>query len=208
MTQPLISICIATLYKRAGLLARLLRELHNQIEETAASELVELLVEPDDGQMTTGAKRNKLYAEAKGKYVCSVDDDDWISRWYILELLRAAVFDHDAIAMNGTMTTNGRNEQKWFISKDLPYTSAFDQRRQTVFLRYHNHISCIRREIALQCPFPDKSMHEDSDFALAIHKSGLIKTEAIIGTSWPTFMNDRNCRAELPMYKYLFSSIK
>jgi len=43
----------------------------------------------DKGEKSTGEKRNLLYGMAKGKYVCSIDDDDWVPDTYIYEILKA-----------------------------------------------------------------------------------------------------------------------
>ena len=209
MTKPILSICICTLTQRMGMLAVLLRELSRQIDENNASELVEFCIEEDDGsKFTTGAKRNKNYEKAKGEYVLCHDDDDWPAPYYIKELLEAAKKDCDAIAMNGTMTTDGRQMRRWFISKQNPYIASKDKRGNIIYLRFHNHLSPIKREIAIQFKFPDVSMAEDYAFALAVHKSGLIKTEAVIGTPTSEFIKRYDCMAEKPMYEYRYISKK
>ena len=170
--------------------ASLLRNLEMQRE--LFKDEVEILVRSDNGEVTTGEKRNWLYQNAKGKYVCSVDDDDSVPDYYIEEILRALKPNPDAVAMNGTITTNGKFERKWFISKNNPYTET-RQQGEIVYLRFHNHLSPVRKSIATKFPFPDKSMAEDYEFALAMHKSGLIKTETII---------------KKPMYHYKFITNK
>lgn len=208
MTQPILSICICTLTKRVGLLAVLLRELTRQIEENNATDLVEFCIEEDNGELTTGTKRNKTYEKARGLYVLSHDDDDWPAPYYIKELLEAAKKGCDAIAMNGTMTTDGKQMRRWFISKDNPYIASNDKRGNIIYLRFHNHLSPIKREIATHFKFPDVSMAEDYAFALAVHKSGLIKTEAVIGTPVSEFIRRYDCIAEKPMYEYRYITKK
>jgi glycosyltransferase involved in cell wall biosynthesis len=140
---------------------------------------VEILVEADNRERTTGAKRNMLYQKAAGKYVCSVDDDDDISDTYISDILAAAEEDPDAIGLNGTMSWDGKMHATWDISRNNPYITT--RKTGTIhYLRYHNHLSPIRRTIALQFPFPDKSHGEDYEFATAIHRARAIKIEAKI----------------------------
>ena len=191
MSEPVLSICICTLYERAGMLAVLLRNLSEQAEPFG--DQVEILVEADNREKTTGAKRNILYQAAKGKYVCSVDDDDQVSPWYIEEILKAAERDPDAIAMNGTMTTDGGQPDTWNISLTNPYVTLYKSGGKKHYLRYHNHLSPIRRTAALQFPFPNKSFQEDYEFAKAIHDARAIKTEVKIIP---------------PMYHYKYVSVK
>jgi GT2 family glycosyltransferase len=173
------------------MLAALLRNLSDQAEPFG--DQVEILVEADNGEKTTGAKRNSLYRTAKGRYVCSVDDDDEVSPWYIEEILKAAEQDPDAIAMNGTMSTDGGQLETWEIGRLNPYSTLWKSNRRKHYLRYHNHLSPIRRTIALQFPFPDQYQREDYEFATAMHKAKAIKTEVKIIP---------------PMYHYKYMSCK
>lgn len=175
--QPVLSILICSLYKRAGMLAVLLGNLYDQIEKLGAEEKVEVLVEVDNGEMPTGTKRNILYANATGKYVISHDDDDKPSNFYIEELLKAAESDADCFGMTGFMTTNSGAMVEWEISKDHPYKAVRGEDGKERYLRFPNHITGIRSSIAKQFKFPEIYQAEDYTWALAIHESGLIKTE-------------------------------
>lgn len=188
---PTLSICICSLWSRAGMLASLLRNLEEQANAFPGQ--VELLVEADNGEMPTGTKRNILYQKAIGKYVASVDDDDEPAPYYIGEILKAAASDPDAIAMNGTMTTDGGQPATWDISRLNPYATTWRTGRKAHYLRYHNHLSPIRREIALRFPFPDQYQREDYEFATALHKARAIKTEI---------------KVQKPMYHYRYISKK
>lgn len=165
-----LSILICTLTSRKGYLNNLLQLLHPQITLG-----VEVLVEEDAGQMSTGRKRNLLLSKAKGEYVVFVDDDDWIAPTYVQDILEAAKQNPDAIVFNGIMTTNGRDERKWYISKDYGYEAL-----NGAYYRYPNHIVPIRREIATKFPFMDLTIGEDYAWATAIHNAKLIQTEVKI----------------------------
>jgi glycosyltransferase involved in cell wall biosynthesis len=191
MSEPLLSICICTLHKRIGLLAILMRNLSEQAERFPGQ--VEFVVIDDNGERPTGTKRNAAYKQARGKYVASVDDDDEVSPWYIEEILKAAEQDPDAIAMNGTMTTDGGPADTWDISRNNPYATLSKGGKRRHYVRYHNHLSPIRRTIALQFPFPDVSEREDYAFATTLHKAKAIKTEVKISK---------------PMYHYKYVSQK
>lgn len=167
----------------------LYRELFAQMIDNKASSLVEVIVEGDAGKITTGAKRNILLSKAKGLYTVFIDDDDWVPPYYIEELLKASESRADCFAINGTITTNGGNEKKWYISKDNPYCASKDGHGNEIYLRYPNHITPIKRKIATQVQFPDITRGEDYIWATEIHDRGLIKTEYTI---------------ERPMYEYRF----
>jgi glycosyltransferase involved in cell wall biosynthesis len=191
--QPVVSVLICSLWKRAGMLASLLSNLEEQIERLCVYEEVQIIVRCDNGEIPTGTKRNQLLEEATGKYVVYIDDDDTVPDYYIEEILTASKQDCDAMAINGTMLTNGGDEKKWYISKDNPYTTLLDEKGVEYYLRYQNHISPIKREIANKFKFPDAYQFEDFEWATKIRYSCLIKTEAKI---------------EKPMYIYKFVSLK
>ena len=167
-----LSILICTLPNRIGYLSQLLQVLTPQYVSTNE---VEVLTESDNGSMTTGHKRNLLLKRSTGKYVVFIDDDDMVAPTYVKDILMAAKSNPDAIVFNGIMTTNGRDERKWYISKDYGYEA-----KDGAYYRYPNHIVPIRREIAMAFPFMDIRIGEDYAWATAIHKAGLIKTEVKI----------------------------
>lgn len=167
LPEKTLSILICSLDERKQYLLRLLSILKPQL--TAE---VEVKLNIDNRELSTGAKRNALLQAATGKYVVFIDDDDLVSENYISSILDAAQHDPDAIVFNGWMTTNGKNKKAFSLSKDHPYTVKDD-----VYLRYPNHIVPIKASIAKKFKFPEKTYGEDYEWATQIHKSGLIKTE-------------------------------
>jgi glycosyltransferase involved in cell wall biosynthesis len=121
-----------------------------------------------------GKKRNDLLARAIGKYIVFIDSDDEISPKYLSLILSACEYDADCIGINGKMTTNGYNERKWFISKD--YGHWFE--RGGVYYRTPNHISPVKRELAIQAGFPEVSFGEDAEYSCRLLP--LLQTEVII----------------------------
>jgi hypothetical protein len=193
MTKPILSILICSLYKRAGMLAVLLGNLYDQIEKLGAEDKVEVLVEVDNGEMTTGAKRNILMDQANGIYAVYIDDDDSVPSYYVDEILKAAELDCDAMSINGVISTDGQDEKQWFISKDNPYCASRDANGKEIFLRHQNHISPIKTSISSKFKFMDVFFGEDFEWSTRIKNSGLIRTEAKI---------------ERPMYFYKFVRLK
>lgn len=121
-----------------------------------------------------GKKRNNLLMRANGKYVVFVDSDDHISPNYVALILQQAKANADCIAINGIITTNGGNKQQWFISKS--YKKWFQQ--NGIFYRTPNHISPVKREIALKAMFPEISFGEDAIYSERIYP--YLITEVVI----------------------------
>lgn len=189
----ILSILIPSMYKRTGMLGTMMRNLETQIEGINAQNKVEILCSIDDGEKTTGQKRNELVDQAKGKYVAHVDDDDYVYEYYVSEILRCAEYDCDVMAINGFITTNGANMKQWFISKDLNYCAIRDASGMEIYHRYPNHLAPTKREIAIQVKYPNLTVGEDYAFATELRDRGLIKTEVTI---------------DKPMYLYKFLNNK
>jgi glycosyltransferase involved in cell wall biosynthesis len=186
-----LSILIPTLSERFAQFSVLRKELFRQINGRNTE--VEVLSITDQRQETTGTKRNKLVNQAKGEYVVFIDDDDWPEPCYIDEILKGCATGADCMAISGTITTNGKDLKRWYISIDNPYISSKDAKGNEIYLRYPNHITPIRREHALKIGFPDKTIGEDYDFATRMKEAGLLKSEHTIIH---------------PIYQYRFNSKK
>lgn len=184
----LLSILIPTIKRHRKKFSELAVELSSQIVQGGYHGKVEVIFDSDQ-HATTGLKRNRLLSRATGEYVVFVDSDDAVPEYYISEVINAIESGADCFAINGIHTTNGRNKTQWFISKDNPYSDSHDQHGKRIYLRYPNHITPMKRSIACQVAFPDKTIGEDYDWATEIRNRGLIKTEFKI---------------EKPMYHYRY----
>lgn len=162
----MLSILICSLHSRHEQLEALLKEL---LYQRMDNEQIEIITEIDNKEISTGAKRNILLQRATGKYIIFIDDDDWIEPCYISELLKACESDADCFAMNGWITTNGGNRINWALSKD------YVNHGTTFYYRKTNHITGVKRSIALQAGFPDKSNAEDKWYSDRV--APLCKTE-------------------------------
>ena len=175
----MLSILICTIDGRADMLGNLLSHLKKQCNNN-----VELLV--GYGKESTGAKRQKLIERAKGDYVVFIDDDDWVPDYYVSEMLAGCSSGLDCMAINGIMTTDGLHETKWYLGKDFKNEDRREGNK-TVYYRHTNHITAVKREIALKAGFPNKSNAEDKYYSDRLQ----LKTEYKI---------------ERPMYHYRFST--
>lgn len=154
----ILSILICTLPKRSKMLRSLLYNLNSQIVHG-----VEIITDCSTTD-TTGLKRNKLIARSSGEYVVFIDDDDEVSEKYVLLILSALQTKPDCVATQGIITTNGAQQKEWYISKDFKTWHE----KNGVYYRTPNHISPVKREIALSVGFPDKTIGEDYDYSMGI----------------------------------------
>lgn len=163
-----LSILIATMPSRRDKLANLRQVLDRQLTPE-----VEVITDISMNY-NIGTKRNKLLALASGKYIVFIDDDDLIAFNYVAQILRAIETGSDCIGISGVITTNGTRQMNWYISKE--YLGWFE--RNNVYYRTPNHISPIRRELALQARFPEIAFGEDFEYSMRLLP--LLKSEVKI----------------------------
>jgi hypothetical protein len=137
----------------------------------------EVIVAVDNKEITTGAKRNILLHLASYDYVVMIDDDDKVPDYYVEEFIKAIQSDADCIAINGVYTCDGKNPIKWYLSKNNDNVNT-SKNGKPVYLRTTNHITAVKRELALLAMFPNKSNAEDKSFSEALRPH--LKTEHTI----------------------------
>ena len=164
-----LSILICHLHSRSKSIEKLLSVLKPQLVDE-----VEILVESDGGQLSTGAKRNKLLKRAIGDYIAFVDDDDLVNEDYVSKILKAVKSNPDCCSLQGeiSMTQNDKRIKRIF-KHSIQYDHWFE--KDKIYYRCPNHLNAIKRELALQIKFPDKDTGEDRDFSTRIFP--LLKTE-------------------------------
>lgn len=171
----ILSILICTIPSRQAMFERLLGEVFSQIDKRKATGMVEVLWD-NSMACTTGRKRNHLLTLSKGKYIVFIDDDDEISENY-LELILNALQENpdvDCVGMRGYVTFDGAKRKDWSISIEHKYWHETDKE----YLRTPNHISPVKRSIALLGKFPEISYGEDMEYSKRIFT--YIKTETYI----------------------------
>lgn len=192
----ILSILIPSLYSRHEVLSDLMSVLLNQLSAIQPynthcltsttlpggilryyNESVEIIIFSDNKEYTTGAKRNILLGMANADYVVSIDDDDMVPVYYLKNMVHACQQGADCIAINGIMTTDGKAEIKWRLSKDYDNVTIREG-GENIYLRKTNHITAVKREHALKAMFPNKSNAEDKAYSDAVNK--YLKTEFTI----------------------------
>jgi hypothetical protein len=167
----ILSILICRIPSREQMFNNLSKELNKQI--ASGNYKVEILWSLEG--WPTGQKRNDLVNKAQGEYVCHFDDDDWPSEDYVSSIMKALESKPDAVGFKGWITTNGKNKKEFSISKDLQYKDTVNG-----YERFNNHLSPIKKEIAVQFKFPHCIWQEDYRFAKAVHDAKAIQTEVFI----------------------------
>ena len=170
---------------RLKMFLELLDELNRQILEGGYEKRVKVISNIDNGTMSIGAKRNQLVKAAKldgADYIAFKDDDDWPGLTYIKSLMIGIDLGVDVVGLRGVMTTNGGNPE--IFEHSLSYkaykTNEGVEYPGVKYERYPNHLNCMRLDIAEQFPFPEIDHGEDTAFATAVFKSGLLLTEFMV----------------------------
>lgn len=163
-----LSILILTIPTREKLLMDLLARLKPQID----GHPVEILVNKNSTK-TIGKKRNTLLNRAAGEWIVFIDDDDMVVHGYVSKILKALEQNPDCVGISGMIISKGR-ERQWHISKD--YKEWYE--KDKVYYRSPNHISPIRRSIAISVGFPDINYGEDAAYSKGLLP--LLKTEVKI----------------------------
>ncbi len=178
------SILICSLTFREGYLARLLDGLIPQLTPD-----VEILINCDRAEKSTGRKRQELIVQASGDYIAFIDDDDLVPPYYIEKVLKAIESNPDYVGFQLHLISEGIMQKPVYHS--IKYQGYYDD--DTGFYRDITHLNPIKRSIALQFPYQDRLIGEDAFWSKAVRESGLVKSEEYI---------------EQPMYCYYYSRNK
>ncbi len=166
--NPLLSILVCTINKRASLFEQLDKKIRNQLTiET------EYLVNLDDGKLSIGNKREELKLQSTGKYIVYIDDDDHISKNYVKNILSVIKnYEPDAIGIKCIYTVNFK-QKSYFVSTN----NTSELTAKGIHCRPIGHLNPVKREIAIKAPFPDLYYGEDRKYSNEIKP--FIKTEVL-----------------------------
>lgn len=156
------------------MLLSLLEEIKRQAEPLEQ----EIEVITNDSEHSVGRKRNDLLRQAKGEYVCFIDDDDAISNDYISEMVNGCLSGKDCVSLRGVITFDGGTPE--LFEHSLKYDKWSTTNNDIKYERYPNHLNAIKASIAKQFAYPQINFGEDHDWSTQVHKSGLIKSEHYI----------------------------
>lgn len=168
-----LSILIATMGRRNSKFAELLRLLNPQVQEFNGE--VEVVAYWNNGELPIGEVRKALIEEAKGKYICFIDDDDKVSKDYCRRILEVLKTSPDYVGFKVAFFDNGKEMPPVFHS--IKYTHWHQDERG--YYRGVTHLNPIKRSIAIQGDFgTDRTAGEDAKWARSV--TPLVKTEEYI----------------------------
>lgn len=171
MSTPRLSVLVPSLTKRGQFLSRLLDQLSTQNADCLKQ--TEILVSIDNGVKSVGQKRNELMQAATGEYVVYADDDDEVMLGYMFLIFHGIKEGADHIGITMSFKRDGANEE--IIKHSIGHVW---ENKDGIILRSATHLCPIKREIALQVKFPDKSFGEDKEWAELINP--LLRSEYLV----------------------------
>ncbi len=188
---PKLSILICSLQRRALFLDRLMQCLRPQLAE---HDDIEILTQIDNGEISIGAKRNELLQKATGSYVAYIDDDDRVADDYVSSILSAIERAPDVIGFPLLVSTDEMKVEYGFVSSvfkcwfDL--SDPFRPDLQT-FFACPNHLTPVRRELALNVGFIPKNQKEDLNFSFRLRE--LLTSEVYLETPMYYYLRRTTC---------------
>jgi len=147
---------------------------------------VEILVEIDNGESTSGIKRNRLLHRSTGTYVCSVDDDDWIEPDYLHKIVEGCRMSPDVVTFWLDMTY--KKYEKWQFGL---WDSSREKSRMMV-----NHLCAWRRDHAVRVAYCNEVGYADDQlWFLPLYHAGYARTEFHVDKILYHYLFDRNVTA-------------
>lgn len=168
-----LSILVCSIDTRKHYLRRLLDVLEPQLNDR-----VELKIACDDGDVPIGKKRNDLVKEARGRWICAVDDDDYVVPDYVKSIQCALDLDPDVVGFNTQVNIDGRFDCMAYITMRNPGYTTERVGRAKQHIRTPNHLCPIRSKFVKATRFPEINHGEDTEFAMRVRK--LLTSEVYI----------------------------
>lgn len=142
----------------------------------------------DDGQETTGRKRQRLLESATTPYVAFVDDDDELTVDYFPCIMDALAQAPDVVGFILHQFDGGK-----FAAESIHSVTSLNWRTEKrdgkiTHFRTPNHLNPVRREMALSVGYIDKTIGEDSDYSRRLFEK---------------YPNMREIFIDRPLYRYM-----
>lgn len=170
-----LAILIPTLNEQWNItmLKRLRNILDPQIERYSGQ--VGIILNDAGKLMTIGEKRNQMIAGSDSEYFSFIDDDDFVSSYYVDSIMKALESNPDVVTFNGWYVENNRTKKPFEIKLGHLYKDLPDK-----FIRWPNHLCPMKRECVQQVKFPIMRNGEDYQWSKEINDKRLLKTSVHI----------------------------
>lgn len=178
-SNPKLTICICSVPARADKLAKLLDVLLPQVDKYQRQ--IEVLLFWNNFEYSLGFLRQSMLEEARGEYICHIDDDDMVPEDYcdtILPLLDGT----DYIGFKVNFLDSGKKMKPVYHS--LKYQTWYED--ADAYYRGVTHLNPVRTELARLSSFPTEyNVGEDSKWAIGMKDK--CKTEHFIDREMYTY---------------------
>lgn len=158
MPERKLSILIATVGWRRASFTKLLERLFPQIERNN----IEVVAYWNNGETDIGSIRQALLEDAKGEYVCFIDDDDMVPDWYCDEIFWN--LGRDYVGFQVELFNDGVKMPPVYHS--IRYGVWHDD--ETGYYRGVTHLNPIKRELALLGNFGKQGLGEDETWSRSV----------------------------------------
>lgn len=168
----MLAVLIPTLTERAKLLARLMKELDHQRK----GKDVIVIHHEDQGQKTTGQKRNELIqaaVEQGAEYISFFDDDDLPGKNYVKLSMECIEGGFDCCELWGQIYWSGKPGKPFHHS--IVYKEWWED--ENFYYRCVNHLNTIKLALVKDIKFPEKNFGEDGVWSYAVRDAKVLKTE-------------------------------
>lgn len=152
---------------------------YNELQRQAAAfgQNVEILINVDDGQQTSGVKRQELLRQARGDYVAFADDDDRYSGVYVEAIMAACQTNVDVVTFDLQFEPAGvKRSRKIAKTERWRFGLNGDDRRHGQMTA--NHLCAWKRSIAQRVSwYPELGYGDDQLWYQPLLASGIVSTE-------------------------------
>lgn len=168
--EMILSIVMITIPERIEAFKKLFHHVQAQIDachevhpSLGMAEIVPVVTAKyTHGGPSIGKKRQTGLELARGKYVCWLDDDDWVSPDYVETIIRLAQNDSDILTFNNFSKLEGY----WMtVIMRLKYKED-EQPRPGIIKRRPYHVCAFKKKLLTGIEFPDMNWDEDTEFIL------------------------------------------
>lgn len=176
-----LSILIATQGRRNDQLRRLLAKLMPQVRKHKGE--IEVVAYWNNGEKPIGIIRQELLEEARGEYVCFIDDDDDIPDYYCDEIIKA--LGKDYVGFQVQVFSDGVELKPSYHSLKHADWHETDQ----AFYRRVTHLNPVLTRMARFGTFTENGIGEDADWARDVSK--IVTSENYIDKVMYMYHHDR-----------------
>lgn len=163
-----LSILVPTLGWRRAQFHRLMDALLPQVERNN----IEVVAYWNNGEKSIGELRQALLEDARGEYVCFIDDDDMVPDWYCDEIFWN--LGKDYVGFEVELFNEGKKMPRVFHS--IRYGVWHED--ETGYYRGVTHLNPIKRELALKGDFGKHGIGEDENWSRTV--TPFVRTENYI----------------------------